>query len=99
MRARDLPFWNHCGNERFQPEVCCLRAFCAAHSIASGVNASRVSMTSAASASASGVGGYSRLGLAMTSISAAAAARRPFVESSTAAVLAASTPSRRVTAR
>src|SRR5262249_38940170 len=80
---------------RRQSEARCLRARCAADLIASGVNSSRDSTTSAASASASGSGGYSRLGLAITTIPAAAAARRPFVESSTAAASAGSTPSRR----
>src|SRR5215470_1646369 len=67
--------------------------------MASGVNSSRDSTTSAASASASGSGGYLRLGLATKTIPAAAAARRPFVESSTAAASAGSTPSRRVAVR
>src|SRR5262249_61028303 len=71
----------------------------AADSIAPGVNSSSDPTTSAASASASRSGGYSRLGLAITTIPAAAAARRPFVESSTAAASAGATPSRRAAAR
>ena len=93
-QARDARLsWRH------QPEARCLRARCAADSIASGVNSSRDSTTSAASASASASGGYSRLGLAITTIPAAAAARKPFVESSTAAASAGSTASRHVLAR
>jgi hypothetical protein len=71
---RRCPSWGR------HPEVRCLRARCAADSIASGVNSSRDWTTSAASASAWGSGGYLRLGLAITTIPAAAAARRPFVE-------------------
>src|SRR5690242_9658803 len=66
---------------------------------ASVVRSVRAGRTRLARARASGSGGYSGCGIAMTCRPAAAAERRPFEESSTAAQLVGATPSMAVTAR
>ena len=68
-------------------------------SIVSGVSSAIESSTMSAIPSESSSGGNSRLGIAITSMSAAAADRRPLLESSTAAALQASTPSLLAAAR
>jgi DNA-binding CsgD family transcriptional regulator len=71
----------------------------ASASTAAGVSWSRPVSTSPASSSAAGSGGYLGCGTAITRSPAAAADRRPLVESSTAAQSCGRRPSRAVTAR